>query len=85
MTQPPEKLFRRRIQIDRFSAFMEALAGGTAQHGSATGRNNSASVLGQLVQYSLLHIPKVCLAIAFKGLADRVTQTIFNNVVGIEK
>jgi hypothetical protein len=83
MAKTPEDLVWRRVQVDRGGACVKVLAISRPQHGTAACGQNTAAVLGQLVDGRFFKIAKSRFPLALEELADRAAHSMLDHVVRI--
>lgn len=85
VTQTAKQLVRRRLQVNHFGARVQVLPVFGPQHNTAASGHNALRLLREFVNYSGLKIAKAVFALPLEILADRATQALLYDVVGIKE
>ncbi len=85
VTQASKEFVRRGIQVNDLTPLAQVLAICGSQDNTATGRQNTFRILGELVDDRLFKITKPVFPFPLEILTDRAADLLLYDVVGVKE
>ena len=83
--QPAKQGFRRCVQVEHRRVLAQHLAVGSAQNGATTGGEHTAERTGDVGYHGLFDITKDFFAFTFEETANRLADSLFDDLVRVDQ